>query len=109
MATVPAKAVLVFLKSMATPIVLYSDNPDALYADLKQIAANANPNAPKLIEKPGAGPLRQVFFLDSQLAGAALQVDLSTEVSSASSVASGGTLPPSPSSIPPLNPAAYRP
>ena len=68
-------AVLVFLKSLATPVVLYADDPMALYAELKQIMAAAKTAAPKVIEKPGMGPLKVVSFLDTELGGCALQQD----------------------------------
>ncbi len=68
-------SVLVFLKSMATPIVLYADNPTQLYEEVKQIIKGANPAAPKLVEKPGVGPLKKVCVLDTELSGVALQID----------------------------------
>jgi len=73
-----AQTVLVFLKSMATPVVLYSENPITLYEDIKRHIQQANPASPKLLEKPGIGPLKKVCFLDTELAGAALQQDLAT-------------------------------
>lgn len=69
----PTQTVLVFLKSMATPVVLYTDNPVTLYEEIKRHIQQANPETPKLIEKPGIGPLKKVCFLDTELAGAALQ------------------------------------
>lgn len=68
-------SVLVFLKSLATPVVLYADNATQLYEEIKQIIKTANPQAPKLIEKPGQGPLKKVCFLDTELSGVAIQVD----------------------------------
>ncbi len=68
-------SVLVFMKSLSTPIVLYSDNPAALYEELKQIIRTATPQSPKLIEKPGTGPLKKVSFLDTEISGTALQSD----------------------------------
>lgn len=68
-------SVLVFLKSLAAPVVLYADNATALYEEMKQVIKTAKPAAPKLIEKPGAGPLKRVCFLDTELSGVALQVD----------------------------------
>jgi hypothetical protein len=67
--------VLVFLKSLATPVVLYADNAMQLYDELKQIIKSASPQAPKLIEKQGVGPLKKVSFLDTELSGVALQAD----------------------------------
>lgn len=68
-------SVLVFLKSLATPVVLYADNATQLYEEMKQIITSANPQSPKLIEKPGMGPLKKVSFLDTEIGGVAMQVD----------------------------------
>lgn len=81
MASIPPHAqnvqisVLVFLKSLATPVVLYSDNPTQLYEEMKQIIKSANPAAPKLVEKPGVGPLKKVCIIDTEISGVAMQVD----------------------------------
>ncbi len=78
MSTVPMAgqvSVLVFVKSLSTPVVLYSETPTQLYDDLKQIIRSANPQAPKLIEKPGVGPLKKVCLLDTEISGVALQLD----------------------------------
>ena len=66
-------AVLLLFKSSA-PVVVYSDNPEILYDEVKKIIKAANASAPKLIEKTGAGPIRKVAFLDTELAGVSLQV-----------------------------------
>lgn len=71
-------AVLVFMKALSTPVVLYSDNPTQLYEELKRVIQAANPASPKLIEKPGVGPLKKVAFLDTEVAGVAMQVDPTT-------------------------------
>lgn len=84
-ATPPQVLVLVFLRSLATPIVLYAENPPQLYEELKATIASAKASAPRLIEKPGLGPLKKVCFLDTELAGVALQSD-----PSGGSAASGG-------------------
>lgn len=68
-------SVLVFLKSLATPLVLYADNPSALYDEMKQIIRAANPQAPKLLEKQGMGPLKKVSFLDTEVSGVAVQLE----------------------------------
>lgn len=67
------KAVLIFLKIVGPPLVLYVDDPDALYAEIRQIIANASPTAPKLIEKLGKGPLKKISIIDNQIAGIAIQ------------------------------------
>lgn len=68
-------SVLVFINALAAPVVLYSDNPISLYEELKKIIQQANPGSPKLIEKPGAGPLKKVCILDTQITGVALQAE----------------------------------
>ena len=65
--------VLVFLRSLASPVVLYADNAGQLYEELKSLIKQADHKAPKLIEKAGTGPLRRVCFLDTELSGVALQ------------------------------------
>lgn len=66
-------SVLVFMKSLATPLVLYAENPGQLYDEIKQIIRGASIQAPKLIEKQGAGPLKKVSFLDTEISGVAIQ------------------------------------
>ena len=68
-------SVLVFMKSLSTPVVLYADNPTALYEEIKQTIRTANPQSPKLIEKAGVGPLKKVALLDTEISGVALQAD----------------------------------
>lgn len=69
------QSVLIFLKGSAAPVVLYSDNPQGLYDELRQMIKVANASTPKLMEKPGIGPLKKVSFLDTEVMGVALQVD----------------------------------
>jgi hypothetical protein len=71
-------SVLVFLKSLSAPVVLYSDNPISLYEEMKRHIQQAMPNSPKLLEKPGVGPLKKVSFLDTEISGVALQGDPSS-------------------------------
>ncbi|MGD9581925.1 MAG: hypothetical protein AB7V50_11175 [Vampirovibrionia bacterium] len=66
-------ALLVFLKIVGPPLVLYVDNPEELYKELKDIIKTANNVSPKLIEKKGNGPLKTICVLDTQIAGVALQ------------------------------------
>jgi hypothetical protein len=66
-------SVLVFMKSLATPLVLYADNANHLYEEIKQIIRAANAQSPKLIEKQGVGPLKKVSFLDTEISGVAMQ------------------------------------
>ena len=61
---------LVFLKGSTAPLVLYVENPDELYAELKQ--AIKSPTA-VLIEKETQGPLKKVCFISNQVASIAIQ------------------------------------
>ena len=63
-------SVLVFLKGSTAPLVLYVENPDELYAELKQ--AIKSPTA-VLIEKETQGPLKKVCFISNQIAALAIQ------------------------------------
>ena len=63
-------SVLVFLKGSTAPLVLYVENPDELYAELKQ--AIKSPTA-VLIEKETQGPLKKVCFAANQIAAVAMQ------------------------------------
>ncbi|MGE0199891.1 MAG: hypothetical protein AB7P76_02855 [Candidatus Melainabacteria bacterium] len=74
-AQTPGVSVLIFLRSLATPVVLYAENPTQLYTEMQQLIKQASPAAPKLIEKPGQGPLKRVCFLDTEVCGVALQTD----------------------------------
>ena len=53
-------SVLVFLKGSTAPLVLYVENPEALYDELKQ--AVKSPQA-MLIERETLGPLKKVCFI----------------------------------------------
>jgi hypothetical protein len=68
--------VLIFIKSLAAPVVLFSENPVSLYEEIKRHIQQASPSSPKLLEKPGAGPLKKVCFLDTEISGVALQSEL---------------------------------
>jgi len=67
------RPLLIFLKVVGPPIVLYTDDTDAMYDEMLQIIANANENAPKLIEKTAKGPVKKLAVLDTQIAGVAIQ------------------------------------
>lgn len=66
-------AVLLLFKA-AAPVVVYPDNPEVFYDEIKKLIKAANPTAPKLIEKTGGGPIKKVAFLDTELVGVSLQV-----------------------------------
>ena len=61
---------LVFLKGSTAPLVLYVENPEALYAELNNAMKSS---APILIEKETTGPLKKVCFISNQIAAVALQ------------------------------------
>ena len=63
-------SVLVFLKGSTAPLVLYVENPDELYSELKQ--AIKSPTAVS-IEKVTQGPLKKVCFAANQIAAVAMQ------------------------------------
>ncbi len=102
----PPPAVLVFLKSLATPLVLYTPNVQETFTDIKDAMKNAKPASPKLIEKETLGPLKIVFFWDTEIAGAALQMDMAQPPPPPSAgtrlavnpLNKGGLVPPSPTS-----------
>ncbi len=63
-------SVLVFLKGSTAPLVLYVENTEELYSELKQ--AIKSPTA-VLIEKETQGPLKKVCFISNQVASIAIQ------------------------------------
>lgn len=65
-------SVLVFLKGTTAPLVLYVENPQALYEELTQILKLNSPT-PKIIEKSTVGPIKKVSILSTQLCAVALQ------------------------------------
>ncbi|MDD3593735.1 MAG: hypothetical protein PHX18_03805 [Candidatus Gastranaerophilales bacterium] len=67
------KAILIFLKHVGPPVVLYVDNTEETYEELKQLMEKSSPASPKLIEKQGKGPVKSLSLLDTQIAGIAIQ------------------------------------
>jgi len=65
-------SVLVFLKGTTAPLVLYVEDPFALYDELQQILRLNSPT-PKLIEKSTMGPLKRVCIQSTQICAVALQ------------------------------------
>ena len=63
-------ALVLFLKGAATPVVLYFDNPQAVYMEIKQLMKNPSP---VLVEKEANGPVKKLSFVSTQIAGVALQ------------------------------------
>ena len=54
------QAVILFLKGSATPIVMYFDNPQAVYAELKQLMKSPTP---VLVEKEPMGPIKRTLCI----------------------------------------------
>jgi hypothetical protein len=67
------KPVLIFLKVVGPPLVLYVDNPEEFYREMMDIIKAANEKSPRLIEKKANGPLLNIAVLDTQIAGVAIQ------------------------------------
>ncbi len=60
----------VFIKETTNPIVLYFDNPQAVYDELKQAMKSPNP---VLIDKQANGPIKRLCVVSNQIRGLALQ------------------------------------
>jgi hypothetical protein len=76
----PFTTVLVFLKDLAAPLVLYMPNPTQLYEQLKGRLKQASAIAPQWVELETVGPLKHVCFWDTALIGVALQAEPSTQL-----------------------------
>jgi hypothetical protein len=64
------KSVLVFLKGSTAPLVLYVENPDALYTELSALMKSQTMT---VVEKDTQGPLKKVSFIANQIAALAMQ------------------------------------
>ena len=62
--------VYVFLKESMNPIVLYFDNPQAVFEELKQAMKSATP---VLVDKQANGPIKRLCVISNQIRGLALQ------------------------------------
>ena len=62
--------VYVFIKETLNPIVLYFDNPQAVYLEMKQLMKSP---APVLVEKEANGPVKKIAFVSTQISGVVLQ------------------------------------
>lgn len=71
------KPVLIFLKMVGPPLVLYVDDSESLFEEIKAIIANASEKNPRLVEQIGKGPLKKLCILDTQIAGVAIQEEVS--------------------------------
>ena len=63
-------AVLVFCKDMATPLVLYFDNAQKIYEDLRALI---NSTEVKMLEFEPVGPITKATILSDRIVGVALQ------------------------------------
>ncbi|MBR6163977.1 hypothetical protein IKQ26_08845 [bacterium] len=64
-------SVLVFLKGATAPLVLYFENPFAVYEELTQVVKSPMPS--RIIEKETIGPLKKVCINSSEVCAVALQ------------------------------------
>lgn len=60
----------VFVKETVNPVVLYFDNPQAVFEELKQAMKSATP---VLIDKQANGPIKRLCVVSNQIRGLALQ------------------------------------
>ncbi len=65
-------SVLVFLKGTTAPLVLYVEEPIALYDELTQILKLNSPT-PRLIEKNTIGPVKKVCIQSTSICAVAIQ------------------------------------
>ncbi len=63
-------AVLVFCKDVANPLVLYFDNAQKVYEDLKTLI---NSNEVKMVEFEPLGPIKKASILSDRIVSVALQ------------------------------------
>lgn len=65
-------SILIFLKGTAAPLVLYFENPQAVYDEMIQVL-KMSATSSKLIEKETVGPIKKVCFMSNQICGVAMQ------------------------------------
>ena len=63
-------AVLIFCKDVANPMVLYFENAQKIYEDLKVLI---NSTEVKMVEFEPIGPIKKASLLSSNIVGVALQ------------------------------------
>ena len=64
------QALLIFCKDTASPMVLYFDNPQQIYEDLKNLI---NSNEVKLVEFEPVGPIKKAALTSDKIVAVALQ------------------------------------
>ena len=65
-------AFLLFIKGSAAPLVLYFENPQAVYEEFTQLIKTSSATA-KLIEKETIGPIKKFSVVSNQISAVALQ------------------------------------
>lgn len=63
-------ALLIFIKGASAPVVLYLENPQAVYEEVQQLLKSAS-NI--LFEKEGNGPIKKFSVIANQISAVALQ------------------------------------
>lgn len=63
-------AVLIFIKGSSAPVVLYVENPQAVYEEFQQLLKGQSST---LVEKEGTGPIKKLTVHSSQISAVALQ------------------------------------
>lgn len=63
-------ALLIFVKGSSAPVVLYVEDPQAVYEELQQLI---KAQSVTLVEKEGTGPIKKVSLLANQISAVALQ------------------------------------
>ena len=63
-------AVLIFCRDIANPMVLYFDNAEKVYEDIKALI---NSTEVKMVEFEPIGPIKKASLLSSNIMGVALQ------------------------------------
>ncbi len=63
-------AVLIFLKNLAAPLVLYFENPQEIYEEIKEVV---NTPISKIFEFEPTGPIKKVCVNANQISAVALQ------------------------------------
>lgn len=70
-------AILLFLKGSAAPLVLYFENPQAVYDEFTQIIKTSSTTT-KLIEKETIGPIKKFCVASNQISAIAMQEEAYT-------------------------------
>ena len=65
-------AILVFCKDMANPLVLYFENAQKIYDDLRKLI-NTKSKEVKMVEFEPIGPIKHASIMSDRIVGVALQ------------------------------------